>query len=78
MMTTPFLKVVERREVGVELTTVRSGRRHSVPVGMDEEMGRNSVERRRRCGLLLGSGCTFYRGRRGAPRRWGEMVEWPE
>jgi hypothetical protein len=44
MMMTPFLEVVERREVRVELTTVGSGWRHLVPVGMDEERGRSSDE----------------------------------
>jgi hypothetical protein len=51
MMTTPFLEVVEHGEGGVELTMVRSGRRHSVLVGMDKERGRSSVE-----GLLRGRG----------------------
>jgi hypothetical protein len=39
MMTNPFFEVVERGEVGVELTMVRSGQQHSVPVGLDEERG---------------------------------------
>jgi hypothetical protein len=51
---------------------------HSVPVGMEEERGRSSVERWRRCGLLSGLGCAFYRVRRRVLRQWGEAIEWPE
>jgi hypothetical protein len=39
---TPFLEVVERREVGVELTTVRRGWRCLVSVEASWEEGRRA------------------------------------
>jgi hypothetical protein len=86
MTTTPFLEVVERGEVGVELTMLGSGRWHSVPVGMYEERGRSFDEGRRRCRMFQGWRCPFIggvvEGSGGEERRWNDRSfgggsEWP-
>jgi hypothetical protein len=50
--TTTFFEVVERKEVGVELMTARSGWWGFMPVEMDVERRRSSGEERMRCDMF--------------------------
>jgi hypothetical protein len=69
--TVKHMAVSARRGVaGGGLMMERSGQWHSVPEETDGERGRSSDDGGMRCGLLRGSGGSFYRVGRGALRQW--------